>query len=343
MQGTRWAVAAVAGASAFIFGLILIVALTGSNNQCGGGSTALQPGASSSAERNIPDNYLKLYEAAGKQYGLQWNILAGIGYRESTHGLNPGVSSAGARGPMQFMPATWAHYAVDGDGDGIRDIMNPADAIPTAARYLKASGAPDNWEKAIWHYNQSHQYYLNVMSTARLYASGGFTVGGNNTNASLCPAGAAGGTATMGDINGTVPQRIIAYASKWIGTPYLWGGGDERGPTKGCGHGFCGTGFDCSGLTKYAVYQATKGRIDLPHYVPDQFGGPVTRVTYAQLQPGDLVAFNGYDHIGIYIGGGKMIDAPHTGAKVRVDEIDHGYYRSVFVTGGRVTLPGGTT
>lgn len=334
-----WAIGGVAGVTAIVFGVLLVVVLTSSNDQCGMGSSAIQPSASASAERSIPANYLKLYEAAGQQYGLEWNILAGIGYRESTHGLNPGVSSAGARGPMQFMTATWAHYAVDGDGDGIRDIMDPADAIPTAARYLKASGAPGDWEKALWHYNQSHQYFLDVMSTARLYATGHFTEGRNNTNATACSPGGAG--ATMGDINGTVPQRIIAYASKWIGTPYLWGGGDDHGPTKGCGHGFCGTGFDCSGLTKYAVYQATNGRIDLPHYVPDQFGGPVTKVPYAQLQPGDLVAFNGFDHEGIYIGGGKMINAPHTGAQVRVDDIAHGYYRSVFVTGGRVTPSAG--
>ena len=73
--------------------------------------------------------------------GLDWHVLAAIGQVESGHGHNVGPSSVGAEGPMQFMPATFAGYAVDGNGDGVADIWNPADSIYTAAHYLCANGA----------------------------------------------------------------------------------------------------------------------------------------------------------------------------------------------------------
>ncbi|MGN6475025.1 MAG: lytic murein transglycosylase, partial [Mycobacteriales bacterium] len=86
--------------------------------------------------------YLALYKAAGKTCpGLPWSVLAAIGQVESGHGRNPSTSSAGAMGPMQFEPATFAAYAVDGNGDGVKSIMDPADAIYTAAHYLCANGA----------------------------------------------------------------------------------------------------------------------------------------------------------------------------------------------------------
>ena len=74
-------------------------------------------------------------------HGLSWTVLAAIGQVESGHGSNASTSYAGAQGPMQFMPATFAAYAVDGDHDGDKDIMDPADAIFSAAHYLCANGA----------------------------------------------------------------------------------------------------------------------------------------------------------------------------------------------------------
>jgi membrane-bound lytic murein transglycosylase B len=72
---------------------------------------------------------------------MSWTLLAGVGQVESGHGRNNGPSSAGAIGPMQFMPATFAAYAVDGDHDGTLDAWDPQDAIFTAAHYLCVSGA----------------------------------------------------------------------------------------------------------------------------------------------------------------------------------------------------------
>lgn len=119
--------------------------------------------------------YLDLYkQAATTCPGLSWTVLAAIGQVESDHGRNAGRSSAGALGPMQFMPATWKAYGVDGDGDGRADIMNPFDAIPGAAGYLCANGAGRGGKQlynAVWHYNHADWYVQKVLNLARAYAA----------------------------------------------------------------------------------------------------------------------------------------------------------------------------
>ncbi|WP_345560010.1 lytic transglycosylase domain-containing protein [Nonomuraea rosea] len=121
-----------------------------------------------------PGSYLELYKASATRCpGLSWTVLAAIGQVESSHGRNNGPSSAGALGPMQFMPATWKHYGVDGDGDGKSDIWSPYDAVPGAANYLCANGAGKGGEKlrkAIWFYNHSWDYVNKVMGIAAAYA-----------------------------------------------------------------------------------------------------------------------------------------------------------------------------
>lgn len=121
-----------------------------------------------------PGSYLELYKASATRCpGLSWTVLAAIGQVESGHGRNNGPSSAGALGPMQFMPATWKHYGVDGDGDGKADIWSPYDAVPAAAGYLCANGAGKGGEKlrkAIWFYNHSWDYVNKVMGIAEAYA-----------------------------------------------------------------------------------------------------------------------------------------------------------------------------
>ncbi|MFC0039762.1 lytic murein transglycosylase [Actinomadura rayongensis] len=122
-----------------------------------------------------PGSYLDLYKQAAKSCpGLSWTVLAAIGQVESDHGRNAGRSSAGAYGPMQFMPATWKSYGVDGDGDGKADIMNPYDAVPGAAKYLCANGAGKGGRslyQAIWHYNHADWYVQKVLNLARAYAT----------------------------------------------------------------------------------------------------------------------------------------------------------------------------
>jgi soluble lytic murein transglycosylase-like protein len=119
--------------------------------------------------------YLALYKAAAPTCpGLPWTVLAAIGQVESGHGRNPSTSSAGAMGPMQFEPATFSAYAVDGDHDGKADIMDPADAIYTAAHYLCANGGGSSsagLSSAVFHYNHAGWYVAMVLKLAGMYAT----------------------------------------------------------------------------------------------------------------------------------------------------------------------------
>jgi hypothetical protein len=153
----------------------------------GGASFGVQPGLSEApseavsalAEREIPPLYLRLYQQAAQRYGLDWAILAGIGKVECDHGRDPSpsctqegaVNSAGAGGPMQFIASTWARYGVDADGDGRADRWDPADAIYAAANYLRASGAPGDYEQAIYAYNHASWYVAEVEEWARRYSA----------------------------------------------------------------------------------------------------------------------------------------------------------------------------
>jgi membrane-bound lytic murein transglycosylase B len=120
-------------------------------------------------------DYLARYKAAAATCpGLSWTVLAAIGQVESGHGRNPSTSSAGAMGPMQFMPATFAAYAVDGNKDGVRSILDPDDAIYSAAHYLCANGAgrsPAALGRAIFHYNHAAWYVAMVLKLSGLYAA----------------------------------------------------------------------------------------------------------------------------------------------------------------------------
>jgi cell wall-associated NlpC family hydrolase len=124
---------------------------------------------------------------------------------------------------------------------------------------------------------------------------------------------------------------------QYLGVPYLWAGATP-------------SGFDCSGLVQYAYGQIG---ISLPHNTVAQWNYPgAVSVPRNQLQPGDLVFFNKLDHVGIYIGNGQFIDAPHTGAFVRVDNLSGAWYTANYdgakrivggSLGGIAQLGGATT
>jgi murein DD-endopeptidase MepM/ murein hydrolase activator NlpD len=116
----------------------------------------------------IPPFLLSIYQAAGMQYGVRWEVLAAINEIETDYGRNLNVSSAGALGWMQFMPATWEQYGTDANKDGVRDPFNPVDAIFAAARYLRAAGADQDLRKAIFAYNHADWYVDSVLMRARL-------------------------------------------------------------------------------------------------------------------------------------------------------------------------------
>jgi soluble lytic murein transglycosylase-like protein len=115
----------------------------------------------------IPVFLLPIYQAAGIQYGVPWEVLAAINEIETNYGRNLNVSSAGAVGWMQFMPSSWKMYGVDANGDSKKDPFNPVDAIFAAARYLKAAGAQQDLRKAIFSYNHADWYVNSVLMRAR--------------------------------------------------------------------------------------------------------------------------------------------------------------------------------
>jgi cell wall-associated NlpC family hydrolase len=287
--GTRIALAAGA--------LVVFVALLGASAAAGlAGALDLAgaPAPSTTALRSVPAGYLALYQqAAGTCPGLPWTILAAIGTVESDNGRNDGPSSAGALGPMQFLPATFAAYdqPVPPGGANPPTPWDPTDAVYAAARDLCANGAHDDTDLsgAIWAYNHSTAYVNEVLGPAATYGQG-----------------------DLGASSAAAATTAVDWALAQVGTPYVWGGETP------------GVGFDCSGLVQ-AAYRAAG--VTLPRTAQTQFDAGSHLPSGSPLVPGDLVFFgrsaSTIDHVGIHEGarGGQalMVDAPHTGADVRVE------------------------
>ncbi|RAY14977.1 hypothetical protein DPM19_09500 [Actinomadura craniellae] len=248
---------------------------------------------SSFARQDIPPEYLRWYmDAARTCPGLHWSALAGIGKVESDHGrsrlsgIRSGHNHAGAGGPMQFLAPTWAAYGADANGDGHKDRYDPADAIHGAAAYLCATGARggdrSGLRKALFTYNHAHWYVDLVLRWAARYAAS--------------PVAVVGGVAA----------KVIAYARAQLGKPYGWG---ATGPHA----------YDCSGLAMMA-YRAAGITIPRTTFAQWPYG---VRIPKGHEQPGDLVFFNSGPgtatdrpgHVGIVIGGGRMINARCTACR----------------------------
>jgi cell wall-associated NlpC family hydrolase len=192
-------------------------------------------------------------------------------------------------------------YGIDGDHDGVVDVYDPGDAIPSAARFLAANGATTNVRAALFAYNHSASYVNEVLGWAARYARDGAQLTAAETS-SACAA------ADLGPLPAGVAGKVITFAEQQIGKPYVFG---ATGPDA----------FDCSGLTMMA-YRAAG--LDIPRTSQEQwaFG---RRIPASAVQPGDLVFFAGSDgtmtspgHVGVVAGHGMMIDAPHTGEDVQV-------------------------
>jgi peptidoglycan DL-endopeptidase CwlO len=294
----------------------------------GGSTGTTTTAASGQAKNSIPSDYLALYQQVGKQYGVPWPVLAGIGEVESDHGRStlPGVHSGanafGAAGPMQIgiggaAGNTWGGapvhpagqsvggVATDANGDGTASVYDPADAIAGAAKYLLAHGILTNVQDAVFAYNHLMSYVQAVLSWASTYSLGGYTV--SPVTVAVAPQCATGTSAST-----TAPNQAtsvaIAYAEAQIGKPYLWGG---TGPDA----------FDCSGLVMMAYRQAG---VIIPRTSQEQWAwGP--QIQPGHEQPGDLVFFAGADgtqtspgHVGMVIGNHKMVEAYATGYPIRI-------------------------
>ncbi|MFB7454556.1 NlpC/P60 family protein [Streptomyces sp. NPDC056194] len=298
------------------------------------GGAGAKNGAVALAKGSVPALYQGLVQRWGNLCpAINPALLAAQLYQES--GWNPrAVSPADARGIAQFIPGTWAGHGIDGDGDGDRDIWDPKDAIPSAAsydcelaRYVKdVPGDPASNMLAAYNagayrvirhggvppISETQNYVRIIRSLEKSFAR---------------PAGRL------------APSQQAAAAIQWaqgkLGTPYLWGG---TGTAAQNGR------FDCSGLTQ-AAYD-TVG-VQLPRVANDQYNaGP--HPGRGELLPGDLVFFSddltnsrAIRHVGIYVGGGYMIDAPRTGAVIRFDRIDTpDYFGATRVTSeGAAALP----
>ncbi|MEV5312856.1 MULTISPECIES: bifunctional lytic transglycosylase/C40 family peptidase [unclassified Streptomyces] len=326
-----WVAGGVALAMGLSFVMLLVVGvyIVAGNlvNGVSGGSKTLAKGSVPAAYQPLVQKWGNLCSAINPA------LLAAQLYQES--GFNPNAKSpAAAQGIAQFIPGTWATHGIDGDGDGDRDVWDPNDAIPSAAsydctlaKYVKdVPGDPTKNMLAAYNagayavikyggvppYKETQNYVQIITTLEDSFAA---------PTTRLDPSKQAAGA--------------IHYAQKKLGTPYLWGGNGT--PEQG-------GRFDCSGLTK-AAYESVG--ITLPRVANDQYNaGP--HPSREELLPGDLVFFSpdpsnsrAIDHVGIYVGGGYMIDAPYTGAVIRFDPIDtRKYFGATRVTeDGAKALP----
>jgi cell wall-associated NlpC family hydrolase len=199
------------------------------------------PAAASSTAASIPAGYLSDYQKAGAAYGISWTVLAGIGTVESDNGrsemqgVHSGTNPFGAAGPMQFGVGgaagdTWggapvhpasertSGYGIDGDGDGIADVYDPGDAIPSAAWFLQAHGASTGLQAALFAFNHSAAYVSDVLSWAARYAAGG-TPAVSAASSPQCQLAAAG------PLPAGIADKAIAYTDAQLGKPYVFSGG----------------------------------------------------------------------------------------------------------------------
>ena len=288
---------AAALAAAAVLPLLIILLITASPATApvkAATPTGLSGTATAAAKKDIPPDYLIWYmDAAATCPGLPWPVLAGIGTAESGNGQStlPGVHSganfAGAEGPMQFEPASFAEYAAGPDKP--LSPYDPADAIYTAAAMLCATGArggsASGIENAVFAYNHAQWYVSEVMSWAGKYAAQG---------------------------GATVVATAIAFARAQLGKPYQWG---QAGPDS----------YDCSGLV-YAAYAAAGIHLGRTTYQWQQDGAgvPLSQIQPGDLlfsAGADGTASNP-GHVVMYLGGGQVIQAPQAGQDVQTGPVD---------------------
>lgn len=248
------------------------------------------------------------------------------------HGPTAPVSSTGAQGPGQFMPGTWATYGKDYDGNGVTDVNSIGDSVMASGTLLcDIYGQVDGWKREGKVSGDTLDLTLagyNAGAGAVL-RSGGMPSGTFDYETQTKPyvsriratetQFAAILTPFAGlDLTG-IGGRSVQLAMDYLGLPYVWGGGNINGPSGG--------GFDCSGLTSYALYKASGGKVTLPRTSETQWNVG-SEIPMELAQPGDLLFGNfgpaGPGHVAIYMGNGQMVHAPQRGDVVRVAPVFDG-------------------
>ncbi len=247
-----------------------------------------------------PPFLIPIYQEAGRRYDVPWTVLAAINSIETDYGRNLSVSSAGAIGWMQFMPATWSQYGVSADGHGKPNPSDPADAIFSAANYLQANGASHDLRAAILAYNHADWYVDEVMWKA-MQINVDVAVPRRASSASAqSPSGSAQATTVDPQSPTATAQTkvtaMLTTASLLNGLPYIYGGGHSSWTV--------GPGYDCSGFVSAVLHAA--GYLSAPadtQTLPSQPGilkGPGKWVTIFDRTEGGALD---EDHVIINIDG----------------------------------------
>ncbi|MGY1898403.1 C40 family peptidase [Nocardia gipuzkoensis] len=272
-------------------------------------------------QRGMPENVI-IAELAAQATESSFRNLANPAVPESLNYSNDGLGyDHDSVGPHQMRATVWGSV-------GIAKLMDPIYQInwfyDRATRLGAAAERMSPAELAQAIERSAPNAYAGQLELARrLYAMFADLDPGSMPRTPVgSPAAGCGttgsGTPLPAEAKG-FGRAVIEHGARWIGTPYVWGGGDVNGPTGG--------GFDCSGLTLYAVYHASGGRIRLPHYTQAQQDHPSAQaVPFAQRAPGDLIFFTApgdtdSHHVGIYYGRDAqgrdlLLHAPQTGQTV---------------------------
>ncbi|MRH92951.1 peptidoglycan endopeptidase [Nocardia sp. SYP-A9097] len=284
-------------------------------------------------QRGEPDSVI-IAELAAQSTESTLRNLANPAVPESLRYSNDGLGHDGdSVGPHQLRVSVWGSVGVEtlmnpiyqinwfydrADKIAGRDRMSPVDlAQAVEASRVNAYAGQLNLAQRLY------TEFANINPASMPDTQAGQPAAGCGSNGAGAPLPAA--TSAFG-------AAIIAAAEKWLGTPYVWGGGDQNGPTDG--------GFDCSGLTLYAVYQASGGRLRLAHYTQAQQDDPASQVIpFEQRQPGDLIFFtspgqSSSHHVAIYYGRNDkghdlILHAPQTGQSVTIAPLWEGEHLNV--------------
>lgn len=329
-----------------IIGIFLLVSMLGTDEEI---EFQGEYNITDIGEDEIPEEFIPIYKEAAEEYGIPWNLLAGVHRVETVFStLDPMVSYVGAEGHFQFMPCTWVGwnhptcsglgegnmtddekkdldvieqyggYAVDANGDGKADMWDLEDAVYTAAHYLSESGASVGDDlginEAILNYNHSVQYLAQVRGYMDKYATA------DTQDNSLPDVGS-------GNSGNDVIEDAISKGMEIVGkSPYKWGGGRNQIDIDN-------RLFDCSSFIRWAFDEGGGVQIDsVTSVTTDTLYSKGQNIDESDKKRGDLIFFDTYKyngHIAIYLGDGDFLHDSGTNG-VGVNNLSDSYWKDVY-------------